>query len=377
MEQRTVGLGWLAAVLGLTLLMGGLAGGLAGGLVITYLLREQEGAFAKGETPVAVGVAPAAMVTEGSAVVQAVKQVGPAVVTVVNELAPRTGYYGPTSEETVEGSGVIIDPRGYIVTNEQVVRDNQGLYIILFDGEERPAQLVGTDYPFTDLAVIKTQPQGLSVATLGDSDALVVGQSVVAIGSTLGDYRNTTTVGVVSGLHRSWRADGLVMEDLIQTDAAINYGNSGGALATLAGQVVGINTLVIRTTETGQTVEGVGFAIPSNTVRLIVQEITQYGKVRRPFLGVSHREVTPLIASIYDLPVKYGAYVSRVSPGSPAHKGGINEGDIIVQVGADRIDQNHPFLNILMRHKPGEEVEVRVYREDREITLRVVLMERQ
>lgn len=351
------------------------AGGAAGGLVALMVAGGSSG-VALGTSGRLSNTTQVTMV-EDSAVVNVVKQVSPAVVTVVSELAPQRSPTGRRFRESSSGSGVIIDKRGYIITNEHVVRDGQTIAVILSDGRKLPAQMVGSDAPFTDLAVIRVSDENLPLAEFGDSDALIPGQRLIAIGSALGDFRNTVTMGIVSGLHRTWRGENLVMEDLIQTDAAINHGNSGGPLVNAVGQIIGINTSVIRATQAGEPVEGIGFAIPSNTVREVGRQLIQRGRVARPYLGISHQQINPALASLYALPVRQGVFVLKVSPNSPAEKAGVVEGDIITKIGGNPVDEERPFLNVLMRFGPTDKVTVTVNRDGKEMGIDVQLAERQ
>jgi len=308
---------------------------------------------------------------------EVVARVSPAVVTVVNTLPPQSGFGGQLFQPEARGSGVIIESSGYIITNNHVVEDAQDLSVLLQDGTKLPARLVGTDL-FTDLAVIKVERQGLPTASLGDSDALRPGAHVVAIGSALGDFRNTVTSGVVSALGRNLdTGEGYQLEGLIQTDAAINHGNSGGPLLNLQGQVIGINTAIIRGGVTSPSIaEGLGFAIPSNTARLVVPQLIEKGYVSRPYLGIAHRPITPQLASYYDLPVKWGELVTRVVPGTPAEQGGLKQGDIIIALDSQAIDEEHPFINLLLHYQPGDTVRLTVNRDGQEQTLTVTLAER-
>jgi len=350
-------------------LIAGAVGGSIGGATAAYFLSKAPVT----PTPageLASGATQKVTLTEESAIIEMVKKIEPAVVTVVSKLPRTIELFGRISEETATGSGVITDKRGYIVTNQHVVGDSQDLSVILSNGERKSASLVGTDYPFTDLAVIKIEAEGLTAAELGDSDQLVVGQRVIAIGSALGDFRNTVTAGIVSALHRTWSRTDILMEDLIQTDAAINYGNSGGALVNTAGQVIGINTMVIRGGEAGERVEGIGFAIPSNTVRAIAQQLIEKGRVSRPFLGIAHE-------TLYNLPAKQGIYITRVVLNSPAARAGLRQGDILIKIDDDTIDSEHPFLNLLMKHEPHEEVVLTINRAGKEMKVKVTLAERE
>ena len=372
----------------LSSLVSGLVGGAAAGAATALLMgnRVDAGAGTRAalEGLAAGGVSGAltqqvsVRLSEERAVITAVDKLSPAVVTVMNSLAGGRGSFGRRRTETAAGSGVIVDPRGYILTNEHVVRGAQELSVILASGETFPARLVGTDQPFTDLAVIQINATGLPAADFGDSDALQLGQLVMAMGSALGDFRNSVTLGIVSGMHRTWqRPDSeLRMEDLVQTDAAINHGNSGGPLANSLGQVVGINTSVIRSTGAGEVVEGIGFAIPSNTARRIAQQLVEQGRVSRPFLGVLHQTVTPAEAALYDLPTDKGIFLLSVTPGGPAGLAGLQEGDIVTKIGDIFLDAEHPFLNTLMRFRPGEKIPLTFYRGKRSLATEVTLTER-
>ncbi len=366
---------WWPSLLALVALIAGAVGSSIGGGAVAYFLSKGTITPTPVEATV-TGLVPRATQTDESAIIEVVKEIEPAVVTVISKMPGQADLFGEVPEETVAGSGVIVDKRGYIITNQHVVGESQDLSVILSHGEGKRASLVGTDYPFTDLAVIKIEAEGLTAAELGDSDQLAVGQKVVATGSALGDFRNTVTAGIISGLHRSWGRDDILMEDLIQTDAAINHGNSGGALANLAGQVIGINTIVIRRGESGEVVEGMGFAIPSNTVIAIVQQLIEKGKVTRPFLGIAHRTITPAIANSYNSPASQGIYITEVVPNSPAARGGLRPGDILLKINDDTIDRKHPFLNLLMKHEPFEEVALTIIREGEETRVRVTLAER-
>jgi S1-C subfamily serine protease len=220
---------WVFGILLIALLLGAGAGALSATLVGTRFQREPVYVFPA--SPImreTAAPAPRTVVQEDSALIQAIDRVRPAVVTVVSQVEAVRRF-------TSSGSGVIVDPRGYVVTNNHVIPPNSTIRVILADGRERPARLVGSDDPFTDLALLKIEGEGYPWAELGDSDALTVGQRVVAIGNPLGEFPHTVTTGVVSGLHRRWSRGGLVMEGLIQTDAAVNQGNSGGPLVDMSG----------------------------------------------------------------------------------------------------------------------------------------------
>jgi len=355
-----------------------LSGVVAGGLAV-YSAISQNQPF----QPIVTQVQPSAPTTLKvssfqieSTITEAVEKVGSSVVTVVGTLPGELTFFGLTPEQQVSGSGVIISPEGYILTNNHVVADTNEVVVILADGSELPAQIVGTDL-YADLAVLKAEGKVPAAATLGNSDNLKPGESVIAIGSPLGDFKNTVTVGVVSATGRMIdTGQGYLMEDLIQTDAAINRGNSGGPLVNLAGEVVGINTLVVRGSGMGGDVaEGLGFAIPSNTARLVADQIIRKGYFSRPYLGIRWQQVTPRIAAAYNLPVEWGVFVAEVVPGSPADRAGLQQGDIITRIGDFPLDQEHAYINTLFTYSPGDTVTLEVMRDSKKLQLEVTFGE--
>jgi len=201
---------------------------------------------------------------------------------------------------------------------------------------------------------------------------------VIAIGSPLGNFKNTVTVGVVSATGRSIdTGNGYQIEDLIQTDAAINHGNSGGPLVNLAGEVIGINTLIVRNTGSGDVAEGLGFAIPVNTAQAVAQQIIQKGYFARPYLGISFQPINPDIALRYNLPSQWGVYITRVSSGSPASQAGLQEGDIITKVGNVKLDETHSYVNTLFTFKPSDQINLEVVRGNETVQVQVTLGEAQ
>jgi 2-alkenal reductase len=291
-------------------------------------------------------------------ITQAVKTVGPAVVTVVGTIPSQMSQFGPTGPQTVSGSGVFISDKGYILTNNHVIEGVTDITITLADGTQEKATVVGADM-YSDIAVLKTDGKVPAVASLGNSDVLNPGETVIAIGSPLGDFKNTVTVGVVSATGRSIdTGNGYTIDGLIQTDAAINQGNSGGPLVDLAGEVIGINTLIVRNSGSGTVAEGLGFAIPINTAAAVADQIIQTGYITRPYMGINFQPITPDIANAYNLPAQYGAYVTSVAANSPASQAGLQNGDIITSVGDTAIDGTHSFINILFIFKPGDQVTV-------------------
>jgi 2-alkenal reductase len=357
-----------------------LAGAAAGGMAVYSALRQTSPGSPT--TPEAAAVQPAGsiqVVTADveTAITQAVETVGPAVVTIVSTLPGQMTVFGITPEQEVTGSGVIISDQGYILTNNHVVEGAVQVEVILADGSRIPADIVGTDR-FADLGVIRAAGNIPAFAALGNSDTLKPGETVIAIGSPLGDFKNTVTAGVVSATGRSIATgEGYQLEGLIQTDAAINHGNSGGPLVNLAGQIVGINTLVVRGSGSGgDTAEGLGFAIPSNTVHAVADQLIANGRVSRPYLGISWEWIDPDIASAYHLPVEWGVYVGQIDPGSPAENAGLRRGDIIFRIGSITLDNDHPYINALYNYTPGEIIPLGVQRGSRSIEIQVTLGER-
>jgi len=291
-------------------------------------------------------------------ITQAVKKVGPAVVTVVGSIPSQMSQFGSTGSQTVSGSGVFISDKGYILTNNHVIDGVTDVTVILSDGTQEKATIVGADM-YSDIAVLKTDGKVPAVATLGNSDVLNPGETVIAIGSPLGDFKNTVTVGVVSATGRSIdTGNGYTIDGLIQTDAAINQGNSGGPLVNLAGEVIAINTLIVRNSGTGTVAEGLGFAIPINTAAAVADQIIATGYISRPYMGINFQPITPDIANAYNLPAQWGAYVTSVAANSPASQAGLQTDDIITSIGGVALDETHSFINTLFTYKPGDQVTV-------------------
>jgi S1-C subfamily serine protease len=275
------------------------------------------------------------------------------------------------------GSGVIIDPRGYIITNNHVVQLAQSTQVILYGGETIPAQIVGTDPP-DDLAVVKITPPSritLTVATLGDSSKLRVGQEVLAIGNPLG-ITQTVTNGIVSALNRTVDT----IPDAVQTDAPINPGNSGGALVDLQANLIGVPTSTAIDPQFKAPANGVGFAVPSNRVKFIAPQLISSGRVTnsgRAALGVNVATVDPVLAAQNQLPVDHGVLIVNVTPGGPAAQAGLKAGDIIVQLDGKAVNDVSGLGAILLSKKPGDTVSVQVYRGNQQQTVNVRLGELQ
>lgn len=381
MEERVSPWRGIAGVLALAVVIGALSGAFAGASVALLVPRD-ESAPKTQAVQEAAGPATVLKVTEESSITETFKKVSPGVVTLVVQ-AQRQDAAGRTIRETNLGSGVIVDDRGYIVTNEHVTRGAVAISVIMADGQQRPGVLAGDDAPFTDVSVVRVQPDNLTVVPIGDSDAVTAGQGVLTIGSVafnqsqFADFRNNITRGIVSGVHRKWPKDDTVMEDLIQTDAAINHGNSGGALVTLDGKLVGITTTVIRGTQSGQQVQGVGFAISSRTFKPLVDQIIQNGKTDRPYVGITHRQITPELVSQTRLPVRDGAIVLDVDQNSPASRAGVRRNDVITKLGDFEVTDSQPYLSILIRMKPNTTVPAVVVRDGREVQVNLDVQPRQ
>jgi serine protease Do len=307
-------------------------------------------------------------------ITQAVQKVGSSVVTVIGTVPGQMTFRGMTANGTVSGSGVFISSQGYVLTNNHVIAGTQGdLTIVLSDGTQESATIVGADQ-YSDIAVLKTTGKVPAVATLGNSDVLNPGETVIAIGSPLGDFKNTVTVGVVSATGRSIdTGQGYSIDNLIQTDAAINQGNSGGPLVNLAGEVIAINTLIVRNSGTGTVAEGLGFAIPINTASMVAEQLIQNGSITHPYLGISFQPITPDIANAYNLPAQWGAYVTDVAANSPASQAGLLQGDIITSLGGVSLDATHSYINTLFNFKPGDQVTLEYNRNGKTTQVQVTL----
>jgi serine protease Do len=264
------------------------------------------------------------------------------------------------------GTGVIIDSRGYILTNHHVVKGADIIKVKLFDGRKFRGRVVGQDSK-TDIALIKIDAKQLPVAKLGDSDKVRIGSWVIAIGNPFG-LEHTVTVGVISGKGRAIGAT--AYEDFIQTDASINPGNSGGPLVNLRGEVIGINTAIVA--PPGQ---GIGFAIPINMAKRVIDDLITRGRVTRPWLGVTIQDITEELAPHFDVRPGEGVLVSWVAPGSPAERAGIKEGDIIKKVDGRSVTSARRLQNEILRREVGETVKITLLRDGRRLTFYVALGE--
>src|SRR5438045_3472934 len=346
------------------LLVGVVLGGLAGGAAATVIEGRAPGHLVA-ITPAPTTLpssAPVTVAPGSDTTVDVVRSLLPAVVTVVNRAA--------NGQPQSSGSGFVIDAQqGYIATNNHVVENPRGsgtgssFDVIFSDNRTVRATLVGRD-PQTDVAVLRVPAQGLVAASLADSDQTPVGAHVIAIGSPLGEFQNTVTEGVVSAKGRRVQETADVfLEDLIQTDAAINPGNSGGPLIWIAAkQIVGMNTLVQVDPNTDIIAQGLGFAISSNTVRDIANELIKNGQIVRGFIGISYLPLTPRQAISLGLPAAAGITVQQVVAGSPAAQAGLRAGDVLTKINDQQIDQEHPLTSIMVKSRPGDKVRLTVIR---------------
>ncbi|TMC54475.1 MAG: PDZ domain-containing protein [Chloroflexi bacterium] len=346
------------------LLVGIVLGGVVGGATATVITGRAPSELVEvTPAPASIPTASAVVVPAGSdTTVDVVRELLPAVVTVVNRAA--------NGQPQSSGSGFVIDAQqGYVATNNHVVENVRGtgtgasFDVIFSDNRTVRATLVGRD-PQTDIAVLKVSASGLVAAPLADSDKAPVGAHVIAIGSPLGEFQNTVTEGVVSAKGRRVQETANVfLEDMIQTDAAINPGNSGGPLIWVAAkQVVGMNTLVQVDPQTDIIAQGLGFAVSSNTIRDIANELITSGQVVRGFIGISYLPLTPRQAISLGLPATAGITIDSVVAGSPAAQAALRPGDIITKVNDQQIDQQHPLTSIMAKTRPGDRARLTVIR---------------
>ncbi len=347
--------------------------------------------------------------SQEEAVIKAVKEYSPAVVSIIisKDLPVIEQYYinpfgegspfgfevpqyrqqGTQKQEVGGGSGFIISSDGLVLTNKHVVQDKEAEYTVLTtEGKKYPAKVLALD-PVQDLALIKIDTKDETGKTfptvkIGDSDNLQIGQTVIAIGNALGEFRNTVSVGVISGLGRTVTASSggtfiETIEDVVQTDAAINKGNSGGPLLNLKGEVIGVNTAM------AQDAQSIGFAIPINKAKRSIEQVKNTGKITYPFLGVRYVLINAQIKEEENLTVDYGAWIKRgdqgeeaVTQGSAAQKAGLIEGDIILEFNGEKITTDNSLAKIIMKYSPGDTVNLKILRSDQEKMISVTLGER-
>ena len=332
-------------------------------------------------------------------IIKVVEQSSPAVVSIVitkDVPVMEKFYYSPFGDDFLQipqykqkgtqkqkiggGTGFIVSEDGMIITNKHVVLDDTADYTVFTnDGAQYSAKILAKD-PIQDIAVIKIEPDknvnqggGITIDKfpmlgLGESSSLQIGQTVVAIGNALGEFRNTVSVGVISGLGRTITASGgdfvETLEDVIQTDAAINKGNSGGPLLNLRGEVIGINTAVAQAGA-----ENIGFAIPADCAKKDLRDVKKYGRIKKAFLGVRYSLLTEAAEQEYDLPVDYGILVVKASsgepaviPDSPADKADLREGDIILEFNNEKITIDNSLVKIILKYDPGDTIKLKILR---------------
>ncbi len=390
LKQRS----YLALVLVLSFIFG-LGGGYVGGF---YALKN-------GGNLQLPGLNRQISLTEDSAIIDVVKKASPAVVSIVisKDLSKIPGYglspfeddpffdffYGrqnqtsePNVQEVGAGSGFFVSSDGLILTNKHVVSDESASYTVLTkDGTKYEAKVMATD-PVNDIAIVKIEIQNAPFLTLADSSKIQIGQRVIAIGNSLGQYQNTVTSGIISGIGRKITAgseagEAESLSGVLQTDAAINPGNSGGPLLNTAAQVIGINTAI---DQEGQLV---GFALPSNDAVKDLDSFNKNGKITRPFLGVRYIILNPDIAEAQNSPRDYGALIIRgntsadvaIVSGSPADKAGLRENDIILEIDGQKVDEDHALADLLKEKNIGDRVKLKIYSQGEEKTVEVTLEE--
>jgi len=410
----------IMGVMLVSMLIGAIAGGFAGYYAGSYLLTDFISASSI-VTPQIIRHSNNLLPESNQDAIMAVEQASPSVVSIIvtkeittyygNPQSPLNDFFknwsfgfddffggpripenwgpNPPKEEKKEkkqvggGTGFIISSEdGLILTNKHVVSDTEAEYsVITNDGEKYDAEVLARD-PFNDIAILKIEAPHLIEISLGDSDKLKIGQTVIAIGNALGEYRNTVTKGVISGISRKVIAGDAhgsseVLENVIQTDAAINFGNSGGPLINLQGEVIGINTAI--------NVEGqlIGFAIPVNQAKQVIESVKKYGYIMRPYIGVRYTLINKDIVEKNNLEVDHGALIVRgpkesdlaVIPGSPANKAGLVENDIILEVDKEKITEEYSLSKAIQKHQPGDEIELKVYHQGEEKIINLILEE--
>jgi S1-C subfamily serine protease len=309
----------------------------------------------------------------------------PSVVNILSTAVEFDFFYGPVPQQGA-GSGFIIDKEGHILTNFHVIANARQVEVTLYNKKKYKADVIGTDRSH-DLAVIKINAPNLTPASLGDSSHLLVGQKVYAIGNPFGIFSGTMTRGIVSSIRSIREPDGVYIDEAIQTDAAINPGNSGGPLLDSRGEVIGINTMIAGT---AQQSSGIGFAIPINTAKAVLNDLVTVGRVRRPVLGIRSLPIGPELAEQIGLPADYGVLIIQVVPGGSADHAGLkggNErayignvpvllgGDLIVAIDGQEIIDQQDLSHVMNNHRAGDAVTVTIYRGKKKMDVKVVLGE--
>lgn len=347
-------------------------------LSLTYCIWD----FVRGDTPITFNYPGAdgnsTSFTEGS-IAEIASKVTPGVVSIVTEVKT-TGFFGQTSTSTAAGTGMIVTKDGYVLTNKHVIEGANSIQIVLDDGTTySDIAIVGQD-PSNDVAFLKIKnANDLPTVELGDSKTITAGQQVIAIGNALGQFQNTITSGIISGTGRAITATSSdyssseSLTDMIQTDAAINAGNSGGPLVNAAGQVIGINTA------TSSEADGIGFAIPISSVKGMLKNIINHNSSDRAYLGIYYISITPDVAKAYNLPVSSGAYVyspsqySAIVVGGPADKAGLKEKDVITKINGIAVGKSGSVSTLIGEYAPGDTVQITVIRDGKERAVNVTL----
>ena len=336
-----------------------------------------------------------------SPIVEVAKKICPAVITIVitKDLPKVEGFYyfpfggeefifpkikkGKEKTKIGGGSGFIVSEDGYILTCNHVVADTEANYTVILDPEHKYEAKVLARDPLIDVAVLKIEGKNFPYLELGDSNKVELGETVIAVGNPLGEFEDTISAGIVSGLSRKITAYGGMpfkatsLRGLIQTDAAINPGNSGGPLVNMEAKAIGINTAMVMGAE------NIGFAIPINYAKATLEEVKKYGKIQRPFLGIRYIILNKEIAKIQKIPVDYGALILRealgepaVIKGSAADEAGLKEYDIILEIDNEKVTEENTIADILQKHKVGDEINLKVFREGKKIELKAKLKEK-
>lgn len=315
------------------------------------------------------------IVSEENAVISVVEQVSSSVVAIGvsrRVFNPFNPYAIPKKEDSTIGTGFVVSDKGIIVTNKHVVSDEGDYSVVTKDNQKYAVKRIYKD-PILDFAIVQIDGSSLSPLQLGDSSILKVGQTVIAIGNALGRFTNTVTTGVVSGLGRKvvagdpFSGSSESLDDLIQTDAAINPGNSGGPLLNSAGEVIGVNVAI------SEGAQNIGFAIPINSIKKLVDEFIQKGVVSRPYLGIRYRFISKDLAILNEVP--QGAYVQDVLEQGPAEKAGVEPGDIITKINGESINEENKISGIVSKASINTQLELTIWRDGKELNLKVLLEE--
>lgn len=399
--------GALAMTIIVSIFMSVIFGSLSG--LIAFDLMQQKNGSTSSKTQISNKIIPdekIKVVQEESAIIDVVKKVNPAVVSIIvtKDLPKIERYYsnpedflgspfdfsipqekqnGTEKQEVGGGSGFIVSPDGFIVTNKHVVEDQNAEYTVLMNNEKKYTAKVLARDSFNDIAVLKIDEKNLPTMEFGNSDSVEVGQTAIAIGNALGEFRNTVSVGVVSGLQRSIIAGGGIsggaeqLSGILQTDAAINPGNSGGPLLNSSGQVIGMNVAI------AQNAQSIGFAIPINDVKKVTDDVIKNGRIIRPYIGIRYVQINKDLANANKLSVGYGALIRRgqnigdlaVIPGSPADKSGLVENDIMLEADGLKLDETNSLAQIVQKHNVGDEISLKVLRKGQENIVKIKLEE--